>query len=120
MLQTEAPAACAETEPETSSRTGRRCGEQRQAWQTGQNWIYFRRKPFSISGENPFLPGDRDTTVPRRANQDLAQTIGMVALDTARWHWSKSDQVTCYVRHGVGRGTSNDVNLQSTEFDPCR
>ena len=33
------------------------------------------------------------------ANQDLAQTIGMVALETARWHGAKSDQVTCDVRH---------------------
>jgi len=33
------------------------------------------------------------------ANQDLAQTLGMVALDTARWHGAKSDQVTCDVRH---------------------
>ncbi len=33
------------------------------------------------------------------ANQDLAQTIGMVALDTARWHGAKVDQVTCDVRH---------------------
>jgi len=33
------------------------------------------------------------------ANQDLAQTIGMVALETARWHGAKSDQVTCDVKH---------------------
>ena len=37
---------CAETEPEPSSRTGRRCGRQRRTWQTQQNSIYFRRKPF--------------------------------------------------------------------------
>ena len=33
------------------------------------------------------------------ANQDLAQTIGMIALETARWHGAKSDQVTCDVKH---------------------
>jgi hypothetical protein len=33
------------------------------------------------------------------ANQDLAKTLGMVALDTARWHGTKCDQVTCDVRH---------------------
>ena len=41
---------CAETVPEPSSRTGRRCGEQRQTWVTGQNWIYFRRKSLSTGG----------------------------------------------------------------------
>jgi len=33
------------------------------------------------------------------ANQDLSQTLVMVALDTARCHGAKSDQVTCDVRH---------------------
>jgi hypothetical protein len=37
---------CAETEPESSSRTGRRWGGQRQAWGKEQTEIYFRRKPF--------------------------------------------------------------------------
>jgi len=44
-------------------------------------------------GYQPWLP------LSDPATQDLAQTIGMVALDTARWHGAKSDQVTCDVRH---------------------
>jgi hypothetical protein len=47
---------CAETEPEPFSRTGQRCGKQRRTWK--QNKISF------ISGENPFIPGHRDPTVP--------------------------------------------------------
>ena len=47
---------CAETKPEPSSRTGRRCSEQRRTWKQEQNSIYFRRKSLSYRE-------DRDTTV---------------------------------------------------------
>jgi hypothetical protein len=66
---------CAETKPEPSSRTGRRCSEQRRTWKQEQKLDLF---PAKI----PFYREDRDTTVlsPSVTNSVSSHCITLILL----------------------------------------
>jgi hypothetical protein len=67
--------ACAETEPEPSSRTGRQCGRQRRTWQTEQNYLYEREQETFCTRKSPsFYPHER-TVTPRYLSLSITDSV---------------------------------------------
>ena len=81
----------AETEPEPSSRTGRRCGKQRRTWKQEQNWIYFRRK--SLSTGRTVTPRSLSPSVTNSVSSHcitlilLGQTINLLDESQTQENW---------------------------------